>query len=240
MNYNWDWGVLVRDPYLGWIVDGLGLTCLIALLAWTIGFTVGSAVGLARSTQVRWLRFVGTVYVEIFRNIPVLAQLFFWYFVFPELLPTEWGRFVKRGLPHPQFWTAVVGLGLYTAAKVAEQVRAGLAAIPAGQRNAALAVGLRPVQVYRYVLLPVAYRTIVPPLTSEFLGVFKNSSLALTLGVLELTAQARRIEEYTFQAFEAFACATVLYILVTAVVMTLMHVVERRTRIVGALAAGRA
>ena len=141
-------------------------------------------------------------------------------------------------MPYPQFMTAVVCLGLYTASRVAEQVRSGIEAIPRGQRNAGLAMGLTPAQVYRYVLIPVAYRTIIPPLTSDFLGVFKNSSLALTIGVLELTSQARQIEEYTFAAFEAFTVATVLYCLVTGLVILIMRIVESRTRIAGAITVG--
>ncbi len=140
---------------------------------------------------------------------------------------------LKRGMPLPEFWTAVVCMGLYTASRVAEQVRAGIDSISKGQSYAAMAVGLTPVQVYRFVLLPVAFRIIIPPLTSDFLGVFKNSSLALTIGVLELTAMTRQIEEYSYAGFEAFTAATVLYILVTAIVMWAMAIVERRARIPG-------
>jgi glutamate/aspartate transport system permease protein len=129
-------------------------------------------------------------------------------------------------------------LGLYTASRVAEQVRSGIESIPRGQRNAGLAMGLTQLQVYRYVLIPVAYRTIIPPLTSDFLGVFKNSSLALTIGVLELTSQARQIEEYTFAAFEAFTVATVLYCTVTGIVIVVMRIIEQRTRIAGTIAVG--
>ena len=184
------------------------------------------------------MRYASTAYVDIFRNIPLLVQMFLWYFVVPELLPADWGRWVKRDMPYPQFLTAVTCLGLYTASRVAEQVRSGIEAIPRGQRNAGLAMGLTQLQVYRYVLIPVAYRTIIPPLTSDFLGVFKNSSLALTIGVLELTSQARQIEEYTFAAFEAFTVATVLYCLVTGLVILIMRIVEGRTRIAGAITVG--
>lgn len=237
-SYNWNWPILLKDPYFTWIVTGFGKTILIALLAWAIAFPLGSAIGIARTADNRVLRYAGTAYVDIFRNIPLLVQMFLWYFVVPELLPADWGRWVKREMPYPQFTTAVVCLGLYTASRVAEQVRSGIEAIPRGQRNAGLAMGLKPSQVYRYVLIPVAYRTIIPPLTSDFLGVFKNSSLALTIGVLELTSQARQIEEYTFAAFEAFTVATVLYCLVTGLVILIMRIVEGRTRIAGTLAVG--
>jgi len=141
-------------------------------------------------------------------------------------------------MPLPEYWTAVVSLGLYTASRVCEQVRAGVNAITQGQKYAAMAIGLTPVQVYRYMLLPVAYRIIIPPLTSDFLGIFKNSSLALTIGVLELTAMTRQVEEYSYQGFEAFTAATVLYILVTAIVMAAMGVVEGRVAIPGMISLG--
>jgi len=237
-SYNWNWPILLKEPYFGWIISGFGNTILIAVLAWLIAFPLGSVIGIGRTVDNRWLRLAATTYVEIFRNIPLLVQMFVWYFVVPELLPAEWGRWIKRDMPHPQFITAVMCLGLYTASRVAEQVRSGLEAIPRGQRNAGLAIGLTPFQVYRYVLVPVAFRTIIPPLTSDFLGVFKNSSLALTIGVLELTSQSRQIEEYTFAAFEAFTIATVLYCLVTGLVIVVMRTVENRTRIAGAITVG--
>ena len=238
MNYNWDWGVLFREPYFEWLVSGFGWTVTVSICAWILAFTLGSIVGIARTTQNNVARGIATCYVEIFRNIPLLVQMFLWYFVFPELLPEDAGMWVKRELPMPEFTTAVVCLGLYTASRVAEQVRAGIQSIGQGQRNAGLAMGLTPVQVYRYVLLPVAYRIIVPPLTSEFLTIFKNSSVALTIGVLETTAQARQIEEYTFQGFEAFTAATLLYILVTSTVMLLMKLIEGRVRVPGMISLG--
>lgn len=238
MNYNWDWGVLVREPYLEWLISGFGWTITVSLAAWVLAFSLGSLVGILRTTEHKLLRGLATCYVETFRNVPLLVQMFLWYFVFPELLPDDAGMWVKREMPMPEFTTAVVCLGLYTASRVAEQVRAGIQSIGQGQRNAGLAVGLTPAQVYRYVLLPVSYRIIVPPLTSEFLTIFKNSSVALTIGVLETTAQARQIEEYTFQGFEAFTIATVLYIIVTSIVMLLMRLVESRVRIPGMISLG--
>lgn len=233
MDYNWNWAILVSEPYLGWIISGFWWTVGTAACAWVIAFSLGSIVGVARTTSSPVLRTLGACYVEFFRNIPLLVQMFLWYFVMPELLPKDAGIWVKRELPLPEFTTAVICLGTYHASRVAEQVRAGINSIGQGQRNAALAVGLTPVQVYRYVLVPVGYRIIIPPLTSDFLGIFKNSSLALTIGVLELTARTRQIEEYTFQGFEAFTAATVIYCLITAVVMIIMRVVERQTAVPG-------
>ena len=238
MSYNWDWGVLFREPYFEWLVSGFLWTISVSIAAWILAFSLGSIVGIARTVDNKWASGIATCYVETFRNIPLLVQMFLWYFVFPELLPDDAGMWVKREMPMPEFTTAVVCLGLYTASRVAEQVRAGIEAIGQGQRNAGLAMGLTPAQVYRYVLLPVAYRIIVPPLTSEFLTIFKNSSVALTIGVLETTAQARQIEEYTFQGFEAFTAATLLYIVVTSTVMVLMKLIEGRVRIPGMISLG--
>lgn len=233
MNYNWDWGVLFREPYFGWILSGLGWTMALSLAAWAIAFTLGATLGVMRSSSSRILRGIAAVYVEIFRNVPLLVQLFLWFFVFPEILPREAGLWVKREMPLPAFTTAALGLGLYTASRVCEQVRAGVAAVGQGQRDAGASIGLTEPQIFRYILLPNAFRIIIPPLTSEFLTIFKNSSLALTIGVVELTAITRQIEEYTFQGFEAFTAATVIYSLVTFVVMGLMRLIERRAHVPG-------
>ena len=240
MNYNWNWSILIQEPYFGWLLSGLLWTLLVAGAAWIIAFGLGSVIGILRTLPSAWARALGSAYVELFRNVPLLVQMFLWYFVVPELLPEEAGRFVKRDLPEPEYWTAVVCLGTYTAARVAEQVRSGIETVSQGQRYAARAIGLTEGQVYRYLLLPVGYRIIVPPLTSEFLTIFKNSSLALTIGVLELTAQSRQIENYTFQGFEAFTAATVLYLLITLIVVLVMRVVERRARVPGFAAMGQA
>jgi glutamate/aspartate transport system permease protein len=149
------------------------------------------------------------------------------------MLPEDWGRWMKRDMPNPEFVTAVVALGLYTASRIAEQVRAGIETVPPGLTAAATAHGLSVGQTYRYVLLPISFRMIVPPLTSEFLTVFKNSSLALTIGLLELTAQSQQIAEYTFQGFEAFTAATVIYVCIALVATVLMQVLEKYTRIPG-------
>lgn len=233
MKYNWNWGVLFADPYLNWLISGLLWTIAVALAAWVIAFVVGSVVGIIRTSNVKILRRIAIVYIEFFRNIPLLVQMFLWYFVVPEFLPTSWGEWVKQDMPLPEYWSAVVCLGFYTASRVAEQIRAGIESISRGQTNAAFAIGLTPIQVYRHVLIPISYRLIIPPLTSEFLTIFKNSSLALTIGLLELTAQSRQIESYTFQGFEAFTAATVLYIMITMIVIFAMRWVEGKIRIPG-------
>ena len=239
MNYNWNWSILITEPYLGWIVAGLGWTILLSILAWILAFTLGSVLGVMRTTSVPILRGIGTLYVEIFRNIPLLVQFFLWYFVLPEMVPHDWGMWLKRDMPMPEFTTAVVALGLYTASRVCEQVRSGIESIGVGQTSAARALGLTEWQAMRYILVPVAYRRIIPPLTSEFLTIFKNSSLALTIGVIELTAVTRQIEEYTFQEFEAFTAATIIYSMITFMVMGIMRQVEKRSRVHGMIGSGK-
>ncbi len=233
MKYNWNWGVLFSDPYFDWLVSGIQWTLIVSAIAWIIAFTLGSVVGVARTVDSKPVRAVATAYVELFRNIPLLVQMFLWFYVVPEMVPDDLGRWMKRDMPFPEATSAILCLGTYTASRVAEQVRAGIESIPRGQTQAGLAMGLTVVQVYRYLLVPVGYRIIVPPMTSEFLTIFKNSSLALTIGVGEVLMQARQIENYTFQGFEAFTAATLIYVVVTLIVVFFMHKVEMKTRIPG-------
>lgn len=235
MRYNWDWAVLVTAPHFGLILSGLLWTILVAGGAWIIALVLGPVIGVARTLPWRPVRWLATAYVELFRNIPLLVQLFLFYFVLPEVLPKEWGRWLKRDMPDPEFTTAVVSLGLYTACRVAEQVRSGLQSTSRGQMLAGLASGLTLAQVYRHVLVPVALRITVPAMTNEFINVFKNSSLALTIGVLELTARTRGVSETTYHSIEAFVAASVLYALITLVVTLVMRQVEARARIPGTI-----
>ena len=219
--------------YLDWVFSGIKWTLLVSILAWIIAFSVGSVVGVLRTVPLAWLRVPATIYVEAFRNVPLLVQMFIWYFVVPEIVPQAAGDWLKTKMPMPEFWNAVLCLGFYTASRVAEQVRSGIQSIPQGQTNAALAMGLTLPQAYRHVLLPMGYRIIIPPMTTEFLTIFKNSSVALTIGVLELTAQARQISEYTFRTFEIFTIATIVYALITLTVTFSMRWLENRTRVPG-------
>jgi glutamate/aspartate transport system permease protein len=231
MHYNWNWGILAQQPYLGWLVSGIALTLLISACAWIIAFTFGTIVGVCRTSDNQPLRMAAGAYVSVFRNIPLLVQMFLWFFVLPELLPHPLGNWLKRDLSHPQIWTAIVCLGFYTSVRIAEQVRAGLTALGRGQLNAALSVGMTRRQAFQRVLLPVVYRIQIPVLTSEALTIIKNSSVALTIGAFELTAQARRVEEYTFQGIEAFSAATLAYITLTTVVIFSMSLIERRSKV---------
>ncbi len=240
MNYNWNWGILFEvsaDGKSTWImtlIHGLGWTMLTALCAGVIALLLGSTIGVLRTTPHKWVVRLGNAYVEFFRNIPLLVQLFLWFFVLPELLPKAWGTAIKQMTPPwASFVPAVIGLGLFTAARVAEQVRAGIQALPRGQSYAGTALGLTLPQTYRYVLLPMAYRIILPPLTSETMNLIKNTSVALTIGLIELTAAARSMQEFTFQVFEAFTAATVIYIVVNLIVVNLMRWLEKSVAVPG-------
>src|ERR1700679_3226687 len=223
--------------YIDWILSGLGWTLSLALGAWTIALVVGTLVGVGRTLPGGiWPR-LGRVYVETFRNIPLLVQMFFWYFVLPELLPQRIGLAIKQmDPPWGSFVPALICLGLFTAARIAEQVRAGVQALPAGQRAAASALGLSRGGMYRLILLPQAFRIILPTLTSEFMTIFKNTSVALTIGLVELTATAREINENTFRTFEAFGVVTIVYLVIALLAWVLMYRIQpglHLTRFVG-------
>ena len=241
MKYNCNWGIFWQQSpegnvtYAQLLLSGLQWTIITALLAWIIALAIGSTVGVMRTTNSKWANAIGTAWVELFRNIPILVQLFLWYFVLPELLPKAWGMAIKQS-PNSAFYTAVIGLGFATSSRVAEQVRAGIKALPRGQTMAATALGLTVPQTYQFVLLPMAFRIVLPPLTSEFLNLIKNTSVGLTIGLLELTSRARSMQEYSAQVFEAFTAATILYLLLNLVVVTGVRALERRVAVPGYMA----
>lgn len=239
MNYNWNWSIFFEQApggvtYLQTLLGGLGWTIGTAALSWVLALAMGTTVGVARTGQIKWLRVVGTAYVELFRNIPLLVQMFLWYFVVPEFLPGTMGDAMKQiAPPWGIFIPAVLCLGFYTSSRVAEQVRAGIESLPQGQQMAATALGMKPWQVYRYVLLPTAFRIILPPMTSELLNLIKNTSIAFTIGLFELVGAARSMQEFSFQVFETFAMATLFYLLLNLVVVRGMYLLERRLAVPG-------
>lgn len=236
MGYVWQWDVFLQPAvdgsrnYALYLLHGLYLTVATAMLALVVATVIGTLVGIARTLPNRLVSGLARAYVEIFRNIPLLVQLFLWYFVIPELLPTTWGNWLKS-LPNAPFITAFLGLGFYSSARIAEQTRAGIRAIPTGQTKASLALGMTLPQTYRYVLIPRVYISMIPTLTTEVLALMKNSSVALTIGLAELTSQARSMQEYTFHVFEAFAAATILYFALNVVVVRLSRWIERKTEL---------
>ena len=227
-----------ETTYLGWLLQGLRTTVLLSACAWAVALVLGSLLGVFRTVPSRALRAIAGAYVEVFRNVPLLVQLSIWYFVVPEIVPGG-ERFKQIDPWLQQFLASMFCLGLFTAARVCEQVRAGIESLARGQRNAALALGLTLPQTYRHVLLPMAGRIIVPPLTSETLNVFKNSAVCSTIGLLELTAQGRQLVDYTARAYDSFLAVTVLYLLLNAAVLLIMRKVEARTRVPGYLGSGR-
>jgi glutamate/aspartate transport system permease protein len=244
VNYTWHWKVLLEpEPggtgtYLHYLLVGLLWTLATALAAWVIALALGALVGTLRTTRMKWAVRLGDLYVELFRNIPLIVQMFLWFFVVPELLPQALGDWIKQ-MPPPwgSYVPAVLCLAIFTSVRVAEQVRAGIQSLARGQRMAATAMGLTEAQAYRHVILPQALRIILPPLTSEFMNVIKNSSVALTIGLLELTGRAKAMQEFSFRVFEAFASATVLYLLTNLLVVVAMRALERRVRVPGLIGA---
>ncbi len=245
MNYKWNWGIFwelspdASGTYFETLLQGAKWTLATGITAWIAALLLGAFIGTIRTMPVRWIARLGDAYVELFRNIPLLVQMFLWYFVVPELLPAAAGTWMKQ-LPNSSFWTAVFALSFFTSARVAEQVKAGIQSLPRGQRMAGQAMGLTTAQTYRYVLLPMAFRIILPPLTSEFLNIIKNTSVALTIGLVELTARARSMQEFSFQVFEAFTAATILYLVINAVVVLGMRLLERSVAVPGYVGQGTA
>ncbi|GHD70642.1 amino acid ABC transporter permease [Vogesella fluminis] len=241
MNYNWDWNIFFKSTgigseiYLDWFISGLGWTIAVALVAWIAALAIGSVLGVMRTLPGKVLPAIATAYVELFRNVPLLVQLFMWYFVVPDYLPEATQIWFKQELnpATSAYISVVVCLALFTAARVCEQVRTGIQALPRGQSAAALAVGFSIGQTYRYVLLPQAFRVIIPPLTSEFLNIFKNSSVASLIGLMELLAQTKQTAEFSANIFEAFTLATVIYFVLNMSLMTLMNLIEKKVRIPG-------
>ncbi|WP_295857508.1 amino acid ABC transporter permease [uncultured Xylophilus sp.] len=233
---SWDWQVFLQDPggkdptYWQWMVSAWGWTISVALLALVIALVVGSVIGIMRTLPDNpVLVRIGTVWVELFRNIPLLVQIFLWYHVLPALIPPmkELSSFVL----------VVFALGFFTSSRIAEQVRSGIQALPRGQRYAGMAMGFTTAQYYRYVLLPMAYRIIVPPLTSEAMNIFKNSSVAFAVSVTELTWFAMQVGEETARPMEIYFGVTVLYIVSAFAINRIMAFIEKRTRVPGLIAA---
>lgn len=246
MNYNWDWGIFFKSTgigseiYLDWFVTGLGWTVAIALAGWVIALLLGTLLGVLRTVPNRALAGLASAYVELFRNVPLLVQLFLWYFLVPDLLPEPLELWFKQDLAPATsaYLSVVVCLGLFTAARVCEQVRTGIQALPKGQIAAGYAMGFRLPQIYREVLLPQALRIVIPPLTSEFLNIFKNSSVASLIGLMELLAQTKQTAEFSANLFEAFTLATLIYFTLNMGLMLLMRRIERHVAVPGLIAVG--
>jgi polar amino acid transport system permease protein len=234
MNYQLDWSVLWSGETGTWLLFGLVKTLQISALSWLLAVGLGILTGALRTLPLAPVRWGATFYVEFFRNVPLLVWMFFWYFGVPPLLPQavqDW--LFAHGA---EFWAGVFALGVYHGARMSEVLRSGIQSIPKTQFEAAASTGLSVTQSYRFVILPVALRLIIPPATNESLNLLKNSSVALTIGVAELTFQTRQIETYTAKAFEALTAGTLIYLGLCLTIAFVMAWVERRYAIPGMIA----
>jgi His/Glu/Gln/Arg/opine family amino acid ABC transporter permease subunit len=238
MTYTFKWSVLWSGQSGGWLLQGLLTTLELSALAWILAVALGILSGALRTVPFLPLRWAATFYVEFFRNVPLLVWMFFWYFGVPQLLP----RSVQDWLNNhaAEFWAGMLALGVYHGARMSEVIRSGIQSIPRTQFEASLAMGLTTFQAYRLIILPVALRLIVPPGTSESLNLLKNSSVALTISVAELTFQTRQIETYTAKAIEALTAGTLIYLVLCLSIATIMAKVERRYAIPGLISRARA
>jgi len=248
MSSTWDWQVFCKSTaedtvypscfgpggdttYFEWLLSAWGWTLSVAVLAWIVALIAGSLVGIARTAPSKPLVWFGNIWSELFRNVPLLVQIFLWYHVLPQLIPAL--RIV------PSFMLVVFALGFFTSARVAEQVRAGIMAIPKGQRYAGLAMGFTTAETYRYVLLPRAFRIVIPPLTSEAMSIIKNSSVAFAVGIAELTLFAMQSQEETSRGIEMYLAVTGLYFASAFLVNRIALVIERRAAVPGMAGAGQ-
>jgi polar amino acid transport system permease protein len=234
VSYTFKWSVLWSGQSASWLLQGLITTLELSALAWLLAVFLGILSGALRTVAFKPLRAIAVFYVEFFRNVPLLVWMFFWYFGVPPLLPRgaqDW--IFNHGL---EFWAAVIALGVYTGARMSEVIRAGILAIPRTQFEASQAIGLSVGQAYRLIILPIALRLIVPPMTNESLNLLKNSSVALTISVAELTFQTRQVETYTAKAIEALTAGTLIYLVLCISIATIMSRVERRFAIPGLIA----
>jgi len=231
MIYTFDWAVLWREPYGGLILDGLKMTFYLSMTGWVGALFFGTLVGFGRTARAWPIRTLCTAYVELLRNIPILLQLFFWYFAFPAMLPRD----IRVHLYSFGWETgaAIVALALYTSSRVAEHIRSGIRSADVGVRLAALSTGLSRLQAARYVTAPLVLRLITPSLTSEFLTIFKSSSVAMTIGVAETTFVSQRIGNATFRFIEASTEATVVYLCIAGLVAVVAGLLEIRLRVPG-------
>jgi glutamate/aspartate transport system permease protein len=211
--------------YLNWIIKAWGWTLSVAVLALIVALIVGSLVGILRTTPSRRLVAFGNAWTELFRNIPLLVQIFLWYHVLPSIFLS------LRVLP--SFVLVVFALGFFTSARISEQVKAGIQSLPRGQRYAGLAMGLTLPQTYRYVLLPMAFRIVIPPLTSESMNIIKNSSVAFAVSIAELTMFAMQAGEETSRPVEMYLAVTVLYFISAFAINRVALVIENRVRVPG-------
>ena len=230
MGSTWDWQIFLQDTgggqsYLAWMMSAWGWTLSVALLGLIVALLVGSLMGILRTVPNKGLQFLGNAWTELFRNIPLLVQIFLWYHVIPTLFLS------LRAIP--SFLLVVFALGFFTSARIAEQVKAGINALPKGQRYAGLAMGLTLPQTYRYVILPMAFRIVIPPITSESMNIIKNSSVAFAVSIAELTMFAMQAGEETSRPIEMYLAVTILYFVSAFAINRIAALIESKLQVPG-------
>ena len=226
LKYQFDWSVVTSGKYFDWLVSGVVVTIKLSTVSIILAFLLGLLIAVMRMSHVRPVRWFALAYLEFFRNTPLLVQIFFWYFGSYKILPqgvNDWLNSTSF-----EFAAAVIALTIYTSAFIAEDIRSGVLSIPKEQMEAARSAGFSYLRSMQYIILPQAVRITIPPLVNQFLNLAKNSSLAMTIGVMELTYQARQVESYTFKGFEAFTAATLVYLVISVVITSLMHLYDTR------------
>lgn len=216
LKYKFDWAVVLSGTYYDWLVSGVKVTIQLSVVSIALAFLLGLTIAVMRMSKLRPVRWFAHGYLEFFRNTPLLVQIFFWYFGSYKILPTAVNDWLVS--TNFEFASAVIALTIYTSAFIAEDIRSGVLSIPKEQMEAARSSGFSFLRSMRYIILPQAVRITIPPLINQFLNVVKNSSLAMTIGVAELTYQARQVESYTFKGFEAFTAATVVYLAMSIII----------------------
>ena len=226
MNYQFDWAVVTSGKYFEWLVSGVVVTIKLSVVSIALSFLLGLVIAIMRMSRFRPVYWFAHGYLEFFRNTPLLVQIFFWYFGSYKVLPqsvNDW--LVARDF---EFASAVIALTIYTSAFIAEDIRSGVRSIPKEQMEAARSSGFSYIRSMRYIILPQAVRLTIPPLINQFLNLMKNSSLAMTIGVMELTYQARQVESYTFKGFEAFTAATLVYLALSFIITGLVTLYNKK------------
>ncbi|MBN1932658.1 MAG: amino acid ABC transporter permease [Desulfobacterales bacterium] len=226
MNYEFNWMLVLTGEYRDWIIKGLIITLKISGLSIVLSMLLGTIITTLRMTRIKILEWITISYIEFFRNTPLLIQLFFWYFGSYVVLPEVINQWLYAH--NYEFAVGVVSLTIYTSAFIAEEIRAGILSIPKEQMEASRATGLSFIQAMSYVVLPQAFRIVIPTLISQFLNLLKNSSLAMTIGVMELTYMARQIESYSFRGFEAFTVVTLLYIAISLIISLGINIYNKK------------
>lgn len=226
MNYEFNWMVVLTGEYRQWIIQGLVLTLKISAISIVLSLILGTLVTTLRMTRIRVVEWIMLSYIEFFRNTPLLVQIFFWYFGSSMIFPESVNQWLYE--QDYEFAIGVISLTLYTAAFIAEEIRSGIISIPKEQMESSRATGLSFIQAMSYVVLPQAFRIVIPTLISQFLNLIKNSSLVMTIGVMDLTYMTRQIESYSFRGFEAFTVATLLYIAISLIVSFAITMYNRK------------